>query len=91
MIFEYGEYKFIVPLDPSEGGRYVEPTTTNFITEDVNQMYRTTAHEEDYINPTVDGMLSWIGHTSHTKRGGGELVCGLLQLFLSQVSSYFKT
>jgi hypothetical protein len=27
MIFESGEYKFITPLDPSEGGSYVEPTT----------------------------------------------------------------
>jgi hypothetical protein len=25
MIFESGEYKVIAPLDPSEGGRYVEP------------------------------------------------------------------
>jgi hypothetical protein len=29
------------------------------ITEDVNQLYKTTACEEDYINPTPDGMLSW--------------------------------
>jgi hypothetical protein len=59
MIFEYGEYRFIAPLDPSEGGGYVEPTTYNILTEDVNQLYKTTACKEDYINPTVDGMLSW--------------------------------
>jgi hypothetical protein len=27
MIFESGEYRFIAPLDPSEGGIYVEPAT----------------------------------------------------------------
>jgi hypothetical protein len=42
MIFESGEYRVIAPLDPSEGGRYVEPATENFITEDINQLYRTT-------------------------------------------------
>jgi hypothetical protein len=59
MIFESGEYRVIAPLDPSEGGRYVEPATDNILTEDVNQLYRTTTREEDYINPTADGMLSW--------------------------------
>jgi hypothetical protein len=54
-----GEYRFIAPLDPSEGGRYVEPAKENILTEDVNHLYRTTVHEEDYINPTADGMLSW--------------------------------
>jgi hypothetical protein len=37
----------------------VEPTTDNILTEDVNQLYMTTTCKEDYINPTVDGMLSW--------------------------------
>jgi hypothetical protein len=27
MIFESREYRVIAPLDPPEGGRYVEPTT----------------------------------------------------------------
>jgi hypothetical protein len=58
MIFESGEYIFIAPLDPSEGGRYVEPTY-NILIEDINQLYRTTTCKEDYINPTADGMLSW--------------------------------
>ena len=58
MIFESGEYRFIAPLEPSEGGRYVEPATNFFITEDVNQLYKTTAHEEDYINPTTYGMMN---------------------------------
>jgi hypothetical protein len=68
MIFESGEYKVIVPLDPSEGGRYVEPATKNFITEDINQFYRTTMREEDYVNPTIDGILSWRSISSCTSK-----------------------
>jgi hypothetical protein len=64
-IFESGEYRFIVPLDPSEGGRYVEPVIENFITEYINQLYRTTAREEDYVNPTTDGMMSWRSISSY--------------------------
>jgi hypothetical protein len=54
MIFEYGEYRVIAPLDPLEGRRYVEPRTRNFITEEINQLYRNITHEEDYINPIAD-------------------------------------
>jgi hypothetical protein len=52
IIFESREYIVITLLDPSKGGRYVELPTNNFITEDVNQLYKTTVHDEDYINPT---------------------------------------
>jgi hypothetical protein len=54
-----GKYRVIVPLDPSEGGRYVEPAIDNIIIEDVNNLYRTTMHKGDYINPNADDMLSW--------------------------------
>jgi hypothetical protein len=47
MVFESGEYRVIETLDPSEGGRYVEPAIQNFITEEINQFYRTTARDED--------------------------------------------
>ena len=47
-----------MPLDPSEGGKYVEPVMDNIRIEDVNPLYRTTMREEYYINPTTYGMLS---------------------------------
>jgi hypothetical protein len=59
MIFESGEYIVIAPLDPSEGRRHVEPAMDNIITEYMNQLYRTTACEYDYIKPNADGMLNW--------------------------------
>jgi hypothetical protein len=40
MTFDSGEYRFIVPLDPSEGERVVEPTCLDL--EEINQLYRTT-------------------------------------------------
>jgi hypothetical protein len=58
MIFQYDEYRVIAPLHPSKGGSYLEPTN-NILTEDINQLYRTIAREEDYINPTAYGMVSW--------------------------------
>jgi len=65
MIFESREYNVVVPLDPLEGGRYVEPVTYTFIIEEINKLYRTIVCEEDYINPTADGMLSWRSISSY--------------------------
>jgi hypothetical protein len=59
MIFESWEYTFIVPLDSSEGRRYVELVIDNILTEDLNQLYGTTTHKEDYINPDTDALLTW--------------------------------
>jgi hypothetical protein len=62
MTFESGEYRVIAPLYPSEGERFAEPTCLDL--EEINQLYRTTTHEEHYVNPTVDGVLSWRNITS---------------------------
>jgi hypothetical protein len=62
MAFESGEYRVIAPLDPSEGERFVEPTCLDL--EEIIQLYITTACDEDYVNPTADGVLSWRSITS---------------------------
>jgi hypothetical protein len=54
MTFESGEYNVITPLEPLEGERFVEATCLDL--EEINQLYRTTAREEYYINPTTDGV-----------------------------------
>jgi hypothetical protein len=57
MTFELGEYyRVIAPLDPSEGERFVEPTYLDL--EEINQLYKKIARDEDYMDPTVDGILS---------------------------------
>jgi hypothetical protein len=62
MTFDSGEYKVIASLDPSKGERFVEPTCLDL--EEINQLYKTTMREEDYVNPTLDGVLTWISITS---------------------------
>jgi hypothetical protein len=55
MIFEIGYLKFIVSLDPTEGKRYIEPTKGN----EIDNLYNMTVRMDDYVNPNVDGALSW--------------------------------
>jgi hypothetical protein len=64
MTFESGEYRVIAPLDPSERERFIEPTFLDL--EEIGHLYRTIARDEDYVNPTVDGVLSWWSITSCT-------------------------
>jgi hypothetical protein len=65
MTFESGQYRVIVPLDPSEEERFIEPTCLDL--EEIIQLYRKTLRDEDYVNPTVDGILSWWSITSYEK------------------------
>jgi hypothetical protein len=55
MIFEVGDLKVNAPLDPSEGKRYREPTRWN----DIGNLYNLIACMEDYVDPTMNGELSW--------------------------------
>jgi hypothetical protein len=62
MTFESVEYRVIAPLDPSEGERFVEPTCLDL--EEIDQLYRKTACDEDYVKPTADGLFSCQSITS---------------------------
>jgi hypothetical protein len=62
MTFESDEYRVITPLYPSEGERFVEVTRLDL--EEINQLYKTTTQEEDYVKLTIDGVLSWRSITS---------------------------
>jgi hypothetical protein len=64
MTFELRDYRVIAPLNPSEGERFIEPTCLDL--EEIDQLYRTTVRDADYINPTTDGVLSWRSITSCT-------------------------
>ena len=56
MMFENNGTRVIVPLDPTEGERYTEPVRDE---EEVDHIYKLTTQNEDWINPTVDGVLLW--------------------------------
>jgi hypothetical protein len=64
MTFESGDYRVIASLDPLEGERFVEPTCLDL--EEIDQLYRRTTRDADYINPTTDEVLSWWSITSCT-------------------------
>jgi hypothetical protein len=55
MIFEVGYLKFTAPLDPSKGNRYIEPARGN----DIDKLFNMMTQMYDYVNLTVDGVLSW--------------------------------
>jgi hypothetical protein len=60
MTFEAEGIKVVQPLDPYVGPRYKEPTDDNMEGEDLDQLYIVTAGtRDDYINPIVDGSVSW--------------------------------
>jgi hypothetical protein len=59
MIFEAGNFRLVSPLDPSDCEMYVEPMPDSVLGDDVNHLYRTTIREKNYVNPTIDGVLSW--------------------------------
>ena len=61
------------PIDPLEGHRYVELVYNEGHREYLNHFYNVAAMQEDYINPTVDGNLSWRSSSSYTSNSGEAL------------------
>ena len=59
MTFEGHNIKIIAPLDPSMGPHYTEPIGVEEEANEINAFYKMTTTQHDYINPTVDGTLSW--------------------------------
>jgi hypothetical protein len=59
MTFERDGLWVIVPLDLDEGPRYTEPIKEEDHTYKLENIYKLTARQQYYINPTVDGNLSW--------------------------------
>ena len=59
MTFEGHNIIIIAPLDPSMGHRYIEPIHAEEEMKEVDDLYKMTTVQDDYINPTVDGTLSW--------------------------------
>ena len=58
MTFEGKGLRVIVPLDPSQGERYTEPVKDE--DQDVlDHIYNIITKEEDYVNPTIKGIMDW--------------------------------
>jgi hypothetical protein len=60
MKFEVDETKLVQPLDPYASPRYMEPIDNNMEGEELDQLNTVkVGTREDYINPIVDGSVSW--------------------------------
>jgi hypothetical protein len=59
MTFEGDGLRVIAPLDLDEGPWYTEPIREEDYAYELENIYKLTARQQDYINPTVDGNLSW--------------------------------
>jgi hypothetical protein len=59
MTFEGDVLRVIAPLDPDEGRRYTKPIRVEDHDSELENMYKLTTRHHDYINPTIDGNLSW--------------------------------
>jgi hypothetical protein len=59
MTLEGDGLRFITPLDLDEGHRYTEPILEEGRAYELENIYKLTARQHDYINPTTDGNLRW--------------------------------
>ena len=56
IIFEVDGAQAIIPLYPTEGEWYTEPMQTK---EELDVIYKMTAQDQEWVNPTDEGMLCW--------------------------------
>jgi len=59
MAFEGDGLRVIETLDPDEGHIYIEPIREEDHAYELENIYKLTAKQHDYINPIADGNLSW--------------------------------
>ena len=59
MTFEGYNIWIITLLDPTKGSHYTKPIHTEEETRDVDDLYKVTSSQDDNINPTANGTLSW--------------------------------
>ena len=66
MTFEGHKIKIIAPLYPYKGPRYTEPIYAEEEMKEADDLYKMTTVQNDYIDPTVNGTLSWCYASSYT-------------------------
>ena len=73
MIFEKKSLCIIIPLDPAEGSCYMEPVRDYESDDDMDCIYKITTWEQDWVNPTTDGRISWEHESSCTSYSNEEI------------------
>ena len=57
--FEDSKIRVVVPIDPREEHIYVDPINSEGQGDYLDHICNVMYSKDDYINPTVDGKLSW--------------------------------
>ena len=73
MSIEKKSLRVVVPLDPAEGARYAKPVCDDDSDDNLNCIYKITMREEDWVNQTVDGRISWEWESSCTSDSDEEI------------------
>ena len=73
MIFEKKSLRVIVPLDPAKGAQYTEPVRDDDSDDDLDCIYKITTWEQDWVNTTADGRISWERENSCTSDSDEEI------------------
>lgn len=59
MSFELDVVRLVEMLNPREEERYTKSVRDELEAKAINNLYNITTRREDYVNPTIDGQLSW--------------------------------
>jgi len=73
MIFKKKSLRVIVPLDDAEGSPYIELVRNYESDGDLDCIYKITTQDKDWVNPTVDGLITWDRESSYTSNFDEEL------------------
>jgi len=66
MIFEKKSLRVIIPLDPTKGLRYTEPVHDYESDDDLDCIYKITMWDQDWVNSSMDGRITWEHKNSYT-------------------------
>ena len=59
MKFEKKSLHIIIPLDPVEGSHYTKPIHDYESDDDLDYIYKIITRDQDWVNPTMDGWITW--------------------------------
>lgn len=73
MIFEKRSLRVVVPLDPAEGVGYTEPVRDDDSDNELDCIYQIMMQDQDQVNLTADGRISWEHDSSCTSDSDEEI------------------
>lgn len=72
MIFEKKSLRVVIPLDSAEEPHYTEPVHDKGSDDELDCIYKITTRNQDWVNLTVEGRISWEHVESCTKDSNEE-------------------